>query len=98
MALHSLRTRAGMSLSVVDEFESISLIASLMSCGENKRSLMVADFRGWVGSDFSVLLGSLNTDLYWSWRMLAISRGLFVRAPSLSRGPTLDLHLANLLA
>ena len=41
MVLHSLRTDSGISLSVVDEFLSISSMASTMSCGEKEASFIL---------------------------------------------------------
>ena len=91
MVLHSLRTNAGISLSVVDELVSISSMASMISSGENLISQILAEVRILLGEVLSVLFGPLNTDLYCYCKIFAISRGLLVREPSLVKGPTLDL-------
>ena len=49
MVLHSLRTDAGISLSVVEEFLSISSMASIMSYGEKETSLIFDGDDGWHG-------------------------------------------------
>ena len=70
-----------------------------MSDGVNDKSSIVADDLGvTLGRTLEVFEGSLKTDLYWSWSILAIIRGSFDNFPLLSNGPTFDLLLANLLA
>ena len=83
MVLHSLRTNAGISLSVVDELVSISSMASMISSGENLISPTLAEVHALLGEVLSVLrqiCGGYMADIWriygrWSADMQRIYSG-----------------------